>query len=77
MRYILELNRTTAAVSGFFPIKASIPLTFAEMLPIGHNTYVVDTPGIREFGLVDIDAPGLSQFLSGNEEGFTYSLPIL
>jgi len=56
-----ELNRTTAAVSGFSN-KGKHTTTFAEMLPIGNNTYVVDTPGIREFGLVDIDAPGLSNF---------------
>jgi ribosome biogenesis GTPase len=56
-----ELNRTTAAVSGFSN-KGKHTTTFAELLPVGSRTYVVDTPGIREFGLVDIDGPGLSNF---------------
>jgi ribosome biogenesis GTPase / thiamine phosphate phosphatase len=55
------LKRTTAEISGFSN-KGKHTTTFAELLPVGDQTYVVDTPGIREFGLVDIDAPGLSNF---------------
>jgi len=29
--------------------------TFAEMYPLGNNGFIVDTPGIKEFGLVDLD----------------------
>ena len=29
--------------------------TFAEMLPLGGNGFIVDTPGIKEFGLIDFD----------------------
>ncbi len=29
--------------------------TFAEMLELGGNGYIVDTPGIKEFGLIDFD----------------------
>ncbi|MCH8495849.1 MAG: ribosome small subunit-dependent GTPase A, partial [Balneolales bacterium] len=56
-----NLNRTTAEVSGFSN-KGKHTTTFSELLEVGNNTYVVDTPGIREFGLVDIDAPSLSNF---------------
>ncbi|MCC5926113.1 MAG: ribosome small subunit-dependent GTPase A [Bacteroidetes bacterium] len=56
-----DLKRTTAEVSGFSN-KGKHTTTFAELLPIGDSSYVVDTPGIREFGLVDIDAAGLSNF---------------
>lgn len=56
-----DLNRATAAISSFSN-KGKHTTTFAELLPVGNGTYVVDTPGIREFGLVDIDAAGLSNF---------------
>lgn len=56
-----SLKRTTAEVSGFSN-KGKHTTTFSELLEVGNNTYVVDTPGIREFGLVDIDAPSLSNF---------------
>ena len=56
-----NLKRTTAEISGFSN-KGKHTTTFTELLPVGDQTYVVDTPGIREFGLVDIDAPGLSNF---------------
>lgn len=55
------LKRTTAEVSGFSN-KGKHTTTFAELLPVGDGTYIVDTPGIREFGLVDIDASSLSNF---------------
>ncbi len=29
--------------------------TFAEMHPIDENTFIIDTPGIREFGLIDMN----------------------
>lgn len=30
--------------------------TFAEMFPLGRGGYIIDTPGIKEFGLVDFEA---------------------
>jgi ribosome biogenesis GTPase / thiamine phosphate phosphatase len=56
-----DLNRATTEISGFSN-KGKHTTTFAELLQVGNQTYVVDTPGIREFGLVDIDAAGLSNF---------------
>ncbi len=55
------LRRETAEVSRFSN-KGMHTTTYAELLPLPNGGYVADTPGIREFGLVDIDAPGLSNF---------------
>jgi ribosome biogenesis GTPase len=38
--------------------------TFSEMLEVEKNSYVVDTPGIKGFGLVDIDPSELSHYFS-------------
>ncbi len=56
-----ELKLSTGEVSNFSN-KGKHTTTFAELLTIEADTYVVDTPGIREFGLVDIDAADLSNF---------------
>jgi len=45
-----------------FSNKGKHTTTFAELMEVGPQTYVVDTPGIREFGLVDIEAADLSNF---------------
>lgn len=29
--------------------------TYAQILPLGEQTFIVDTPGVREFGLVDVE----------------------
>lgn len=36
--------------------------TFAEMLPLPFGGYLIDTPGIRELGIVDIEQAELSHF---------------
>lgn len=56
-----DLKLTTGEISSFSN-KGKHTTTFAELLEITPGTYVVDTPGIREFGLVDIDAYDLSNF---------------
>jgi ribosome biogenesis GTPase len=35
--------------------------TFAEMFPLAFGGFIIDTPGIKEFGLVGFDAPELGQ----------------
>ena len=35
--------------------------TFAEMFPLSFNGYIIDTPGIKEFGLVGFDSYELGQ----------------
>jgi ribosome biogenesis GTPase len=36
--------------------------TFAEMFELPHGGYIIDTPGIREFGVIDIEKNELSHF---------------
>jgi ribosome biogenesis GTPase / thiamine phosphate phosphatase len=55
------LKLTTGEISSFSN-KGKHTTTYAELLEITPGTFVVDTPGIREFGLVDIDPYDLSNF---------------
>ena len=36
--------------------------TFAEMFPLAENTYIIDTPGVKEWGLVDMDQQEISDY---------------
>ncbi len=36
--------------------------TFAEMFALGDNSYVIDTPGLRSFGIIDITKEEISHF---------------
>ncbi|MBN8701823.1 MAG: ribosome small subunit-dependent GTPase A [Bacteroidetes bacterium] len=36
--------------------------TFAEMFILDHNTFLIDTPGIKEFGVVDLEKNQLSHY---------------
>jgi len=36
--------------------------TFAEMFALGDNTFLIDTPGIKEFGLVEMEKYEISHF---------------
>lgn len=46
------LKLKTADIS-LFSLKGKHTTTFAEMLPLSFGGYIIDTPGIKEFGLVD------------------------
>lgn len=54
-------NQTTRPVSGF-TAKGVHTTTFAEMFPIGDGGYLIDTPGIKEFGILDIENQELSHY---------------
>ena len=56
-----ELELRTGEVSSYSG-KGKHTTTFAELLPIFEDSFVVDTPGVREFGLVDIEPYELSLF---------------
>ena len=43
-------------------LKGRHTTTFAEIHPIEDNTYLIDTPGIKEFGMVDFTPEELSHF---------------
>jgi len=55
------INQKTSEVSSFAN-KGTHTTTFAEMFEIGENTYVIDTPGIKELGLMDIYDEEISHF---------------
>lgn len=56
-----DLELKTSEISGFSD-KGVHTTTFAEMFDVDENTYVIDTPGIKELGIVDIPANELSHF---------------
>ncbi len=43
-------------------LKGKHTTTFAEIFPIQHSTFLIDTPGIKEFGMVDFNRQELSHF---------------
>ncbi len=55
------LNLATREVSSFAN-KGVHTTTFAEMFEIMPKTYVIDTPGIKELGLVDIEQDALPDY---------------
>ena len=48
------LNIRTGEISESFH-KGKHTTTFSTMYPIGNNGYIIDTPGIKGFGLIEID----------------------
>lgn len=55
------VNRKTGAISKAHK-KGTHMTTFSEMVPLPEGGFVVDTPGIQEFGLADISKYELSQY---------------
>ena len=45
-----------------FAQKGTHTTTFAEMFVVNKDTYLIDTPGIKEWGLIDIEEGELSHF---------------
>ncbi|MFD3000759.1 ribosome small subunit-dependent GTPase A [Pontibacter toksunensis] len=56
-----DLELKTSEISDFSD-KGVHTTTFAEMFEVGEDTYIIDTPGIKELGIVDIPAAELSHF---------------
>lgn len=55
------LNQKTGEVSDFSS-KGTHTTTFAEMFQLKEKTFVIDTPGVKEWGLVDMDDQELSDY---------------
>ena len=55
------INRKTGVISKAHK-KGTHMTTFSEMIPLPGGGFVVDTPGIQEFGLADINKYELSQY---------------
>jgi ribosome biogenesis GTPase / thiamine phosphate phosphatase len=60
-RIIPELNLKTTAISSQH-LKGKHTTTFAEMHKLPFGGYIIDTPGIREFGILDFDKYEVSHF---------------
>ncbi len=56
-----DIKQATAAVSEFSE-KGTHTTTFAEMFQLGANTFVIDTPGVKELGLVDMTPQEISDY---------------
>jgi ribosome biogenesis GTPase len=56
-----EIQQKTSEVSSFAN-KGTHTTTFAEMFEIEEDTYVIDTPGIKELGLMDIYDEEINHF---------------
>ena len=55
------IHQKTSDVSEFTS-KGTHTTTFAEMFDLGHKTYVIDTPGIKEMGMVDMKSEEVSDY---------------
>jgi ribosome biogenesis GTPase len=55
------LNLKTSEISGYHQ-KGTHTTTFAEMHRLPEGGFVIDTPGIREFGIIDFDRNEVSHF---------------
>jgi ribosome biogenesis GTPase / thiamine phosphate phosphatase len=55
------LNQTTGEISGYSE-KGTHTTTFAEMFTLDEKTFVIDTPGIKEWGLVNMTQQEISDY---------------
>lgn len=56
-----EIQTKTGAISRYH-LQGQHTTTFAEMFPLTSGGYIIDTPGIKAFGLVDLDKDVLSHY---------------
>lgn len=56
-----HINQKTGEISGFSE-KGMHTTTFAEMFAVNNDTFVIDTPGIKEWGLVDMNHQEISDY---------------
>lgn len=56
-----DINQKTAEVSDFAE-KGVHTTTFAEMFRLNEGTFIIDTPGIKELGLIEIEPFELSDY---------------
>lgn len=55
------IKQSTGEISSFNE-KGTHTTTFAEMFALDENTFVIDTPGIKEWGLVDMSPQEISDY---------------
>jgi ribosome biogenesis GTPase / thiamine phosphate phosphatase len=56
-----HIEQRTNEISGYSD-KGKHTTTFAEMFPLNDSTFIIDTPGIKEFGLIDMSQEELSDY---------------
>ncbi|HZY80764.1 MAG TPA: ribosome small subunit-dependent GTPase A [Cyclobacteriaceae bacterium] len=56
-----NINQKTSEVSDFTS-KGTHTTTFAEMFRVNEKTFVIDTPGIKEMGMVDMEPEEVSDY---------------
>ncbi|HEU5289675.1 MAG TPA: ribosome small subunit-dependent GTPase A [Cyclobacteriaceae bacterium] len=56
-----SIEQKTSSISGYHE-KGTHTTTFAEMFQLNEATRIIDTPGIKEFGLQDMSAEELSDY---------------
>lgn len=56
-----HIQQTTGDISSFSN-KGTHTTTFAEMFPLNENTNIIDTPGVKEWGLVDMTQQEISDY---------------
>jgi ribosome biogenesis GTPase / thiamine phosphate phosphatase len=56
-----HIDQKVSEISGFSE-KGVHTTTFAEMFPLEANTYIIDTPGVKEWGLVDMNEQEISDY---------------
>lgn len=56
-----DFKQSTGAISGYSE-KGTHTTTFAEMLQVNPTTFIIDTPGIKEWGLVDMEQQEISDY---------------
>ncbi len=56
-----EIGQSTGLISDFSE-KGTHTTTFAEMFQLNDHTFIIDTPGIKEWGLVDMEPQEISDY---------------
>jgi ribosome biogenesis GTPase / thiamine phosphate phosphatase len=56
-----EIDQKTGAISAFSE-KGTHTTTFAEMFRLDEKTFIIDTPGVKEWGLVDMNTQEISDY---------------
>jgi ribosome biogenesis GTPase / thiamine phosphate phosphatase len=56
-----KINQTVGDISSYSD-KGTHTTTFAEMFQLNSDTFIIDTPGIKEWGLVDMNEQELSDY---------------
>ena len=60
-RLSINVNQSVGAISEFSN-KGTHTTTYAEMFQLDNSTFIIDTPGVKEWGLVDMNQQEISDY---------------